>query len=394
MSSRTRVVWDPQFARYDFGPTHPMAPLRLELTAALSSALGLFDLPQVQRVGAGVAPDELLTRLHDPAYVAAVRAASQDPGAADRRHGLGTEDDPAFVGMHEASARIVQASTDAVQALWAGDCDHAVNFCGGMHHAMRDRASGFCVYNDAATAIHALLEAGARKVAYVDVDVHHGDGTESFFWNDPRVMCISVHETGRLLFPGTGFSDDIGGPNAMGDTVNLPLPPWIRDGQWLRAIHALVPPLIRAFEPEVLVSQHGCDTHSLDPLAHLSVSVEGQVAAATLMRDLAHEVCDGRWLSLGGGGYEIIDVVPRSWSHLVAVAAGEPIPFDAPVPRRWLDHVRDRFGRQAPEFMGDGADCTFVSWDQGHDTDDLVDRAVMATRRAVFPLQGLDPWFD
>lgn len=394
MSSRTRVVWDPQFARYDFGPTHPMAPLRLELTAALSSALGLFDLPQVQRVGAGVASDELLTRLHDPAYVASVRAASQDPAAADPGHGLGTEDDPAFVGMHEASARIVQASTDAAEALWAVDCDHAVNFCGGMHHAMRDRASGFCIYNDAATAIHALLEAGAQKIAYVDVDVHHGDGTESFFWNDPRVMCISVHETGRLLFPGTGFSDDVGGPNAMGDTVNLPLPPWIKDGQWLRAIHALVPQLIRAFEPEVLVSQHGCDTHSLDPLAHLSVSVDGQTAAAMLMRDLAQEVCDGRWLSLGGGGYEIIDVVPRSWSHLVAVAAGEPIPFDAPVPRRWLDDVRDRFGRQAPAFMGDGVDCTFVGWDQGHDTDDLVDRAVMATRRAVFPLQGLDPWFD
>ena len=394
MASRTRVVWDPQFARYDFGPTHPMAPLRLELTAALSEALGLFDLPNVQRVGAEVASDELLTVMHDPEYVAAVRSASADPANADQTRGLGTEDDPAFAGIHEASARIVQASNDAVQALWAGDCDHAVNFCGGMHHAMRDRASGFCVYNDAATAIRSLLDAGAKRVAYVDVDVHHGDGTESFFWDDPRVMCISVHETGRLLFPGTGYSEDIGGSNAMGDTVNLPLPPWIKDSQWLRAIHAIVPQLIQAFEPQVLVSQHGCDTHSLDPLAHLSISIDGQVAAAKLMRQLAHEVCDGRWLALGGGGYEIIDVVPRSWSHLVAIAADHPINPDTPVPARWLDEVRERFGRQAPAWMGDGTTPEFVDWSLGHDTDDLVDRAVMATRKAVFPLHGLDPWFD
>lgn len=394
MSSRTRIVWDPQFARYDFGPTHPMAPLRLELTAALTRALGLFDLPQVQRVGAEVASDELLAVMHDPDYVASVRAASADPGRADLSRGLGTEDDPAFTGMHEASARIVQATDDAARALWAGDCAHAVNFCGGMHHAMADHASGFCVYNDAATAIHSLLEAGATKVAYVDIDVHHGDGTESFFWDDPRVLTISVHETGRLLFPGTGFSDDIGGANAMGDTVNLPLPPWVKDGQWLRAIDALVPHIVRAFQPQVLVTQHGCDTHSLDPLAHLSVSIDGQVAAARMLHDLAHEVCDGRWLALGGGGYEIIDVVPRSWTQLVGIAAHAPVALDAPVPQEWLDEIRQRFDRDAPPLMGDGVSADFVDWDQGYDTENLVDRAVMATRKAVFPLHGLDPWFD
>lgn len=393
MVNRTRVIWDPAFASYDFGPTHPMAPLRLELTAQLCRQLGLFDLPQVSVHGAGVASDELLASIHDLDYVTAVRAASLHPGAAAVEFGLGTEDDPAFEGMHEASARILQASVDCAEAIWGEEVIHAVNFCGGMHHAMPGRASGFCVYNDAAAAIHRFLELGARKVVYVDIDVHHGDGVEEFFRNDPRVMTISVHETGRLLFPGTGHSDEIGGPNALGDTVNLPLPPWVGDADWLRAIDGVVLPLVRAFGPDVLVTQHGCDSHKLDPLAHLSVSLDAQRVAAQLMHELAHEVCDGRWLALGGGGYEIIDVVPRSWTHLVAIAAHAPIDPGTAVPAPWLESVAERFGRQAPERMTDGETAAYQRWDSA-DSENMVDRAVMNTRRAVFPLHGLDPWFD
>jgi acetoin utilization protein AcuC len=388
------VVWDPSFSRYDFGPSHPMAPIRLELTARLADALGLFAQPGVVVAGADVAPDELLTTVHDPDYVAAVRAVSADPGLADVARGLGTEDDPAFLGMHEASARVVTGTTECAEQVWSGDVRHAVNFCGGLHHAMPDRASGFCVYNDVAVAIRRLLDSGAEKVAYVDVDVHHGDGTQAVFWDDPRVLTISVHETGRMLFPGTGFPDEIGGPAAEGAAVNVALPPGTGDAAWLRAVHATVPALVRAFAPDVLVTQHGCDTHFLDPLAHMAVSLDAQRAATEALHTLAHEVCDGRWVATGGGGYDVVDVVPRAWAHLVGIAAHAPVDPATPVPQDWLDHVVQRLGRQGPARMTDGRDPWWRSWEVGYDPEDAVDRAVMATRKAVFPLHGLDPWFD
>jgi acetoin utilization protein AcuC len=395
MATQARVIWDDSFTRYDFGPSHPMAPLRLDLTARLARALGLFvDARRVEVVGAEPADDALLETVHDPAYVAAVKAASLDPSSADLDRGLGTEDDPAFVGMHEASARIVQGSADLASAIWRGEIEHGVNFCGGLHHAMPDRASGFCVYNDAAVAIKRLLDEGAERVAYVDVDVHHGDGVERVFWDDPRVLTISVHESGRVLFPGTGFPEDMGGPHAEGDAVNVSLPPGTSDAGWLRAVHAVVPQLLRHVRPDVLVTQHGCDSHFLDPLAHLAVSVDAHRAVQRSVHDLAHEVCDGRWLALGGGGYEIVDVVPRSWTHLVAIAAHTPIPTSTPVPQDWLEHVLTLLGRPGPAHMGDGRDPWWRSWEVGYDPEDAVDRAIMATRSKVFPVHGLDPWFD
>ena len=395
MAVQARVIWDDAFARYDFGPGHPMAPLRLELTARLCRELGLFDDPSVvQVVGADPASDELLQTVHDPDYIAAVRVASENPRAADEARGLGTEDDPAFLGMHDASARIVSGTVDIARAVCAGTVAHGVNFCGGLHHAMPDRASGFCVYNDVAAGIRAMLADGARRVAYVDVDVHHGDGVERIFWDDPSVLTISVHESGRALFPGTGFADDLGGSAAEGAAVNVALPPGTGDAGWLRAVHSVVPQLVRAFRPDVLVTQHGCDSHVLDPLAHLAVTVDAQRAVQTTLHDLAHEACDGRWVALGGGGYEVVDVVPRTWAHLVGIAAHRPVPPETDVPQAWRDHVRMLIGRPGPVRMTDGVEPWWRSWEVGYDPDDAVDRAIMATRKAVFPLHGLDPWFD
>jgi acetoin utilization protein AcuC len=296
--------------------------------------------------------------------------------------------------MHEASARVFAASAECAAQVQSGEVGHAVNFCGGLHHAMRDRASGFCIYNDCAAAIQGLLDAGEPRVAYVDIDVHHGDGTEAIFWDDPRVLTISLHESGRMLFPGSGFPDDIGGPKAPGSAVNVALPPGTGDAGWLRALHSVVPGLLRAFQPTVLVTQHGCDTHFLDPLAHLAVSVDAQRVAASSLHDLAHDVCGGRWVALGGGGYEIVDVVPRAWAHLVAIATHAPVPPTTEVPTSWARYVQERFGRTAPARMTDGRDPSWRSWEVGYDPDDVVDRAVMATRKAVFPLHGLDPWFE
>jgi len=389
-----RLVWDESFTAYDFGPGHPMSPVRLDLTARLVRDLGLLAHAGVHVTGADPAGDDVLETVHDPAYVAAVRAASLPPAPEAPEHGLGTDDVPVFAGMHDASARIVAGTLDAARAVWSGQAAHGVNFTGGMHHAMPARASGFCVYNDAAVAIRDLLASGAERVAYVDVDVHHGDGVERVFWDDPRVMTISLHETGRVLFPGTGYPTDIGGPRAAGNAVNVALPPGTSDAAWLRAFHAVVPPLVRSFAPQLLLTQHGCDSHVLDPLAHLALSVDCQRESYRVLHDLAHETAGGRWVAVGGGGYEVVDVVPRAWSHLVALAAHQPVDPASEVPQGWRDYVLERFGRRAPQRMTDGADLGYRPWATGHDPEDAVDRAVMATRKAVFPLHGLDPWFD
>lgn len=378
---------------YDFGPTHPMNPLRLDLTFRLAQDLGILDVRGVEVVGAEPATDDVLTTAHDAAYVAAVRRASTT-GEPDLDRGLGTDDDPVFPGMHEAAARIVDGSVRGADAVWSGHAEHAVNVAGGMHHAMPDAAAGFCVYNDAVAAIRRLLDRGAERVAYVDLDAHHGDGVEQAFWDDPRVLTISVHESGRTLFPGTGHTTDVGGPDARGTVVNVALPAHTSGASWLRAVTAVVAPLLRAFAPDVVVSQHGCDAHGSDPLTNLDVSVDAQRAAAVLLHDLAHEVAGGRWLALGGGGYAVAQVVPRAWTHLLAIAAHAPVPLDAAVPESWREHAARVFGFPLPEVMGDGGVVEPRPWREGYDPADDVDRVVLATRQAVFVWHDLDPLYD
>jgi acetoin utilization protein AcuC len=256
---------------------------------------------------------------------------------------------------------------------------------------MPDRASGFCVYNDVAVGIRWLLEHGAERVAYVDVDVHHGDGVEKIFYDDPRVLTISLHETGQMLFPGTGFPSDTGGPGAEGSAVNVALPPGTSDAGWLRAFHAVVPPLVREFAPDVLVTQQGCDSHVEDPLAHLMLTVDGQRAAYLALHDLAHEVCEGRWVVTGGGGYAVVDVVPRSWTHLLAIVGGAPLDPQTATPEGWREHVQHLLGRTGPFRMTDGRTPTYRDWRSGYDPSVWLDRAIHATREAVFPLNGIDP---
>ncbi|GEL45652.1 acetoin utilization protein AcuC [Cellulomonas hominis] len=393
MTSRVRVVWTPELLDYDFGPGHPMSPLRLDLTVRLARSLGLLDLPGVEVVGADPATDLQIETVHEAGYVAAVRRAS-DGGAGDPARGIGTEDDPVFPHMHEAAARIVAGSRESALAVWEGRAEHAVNLTGGMHHAMPGAASGFCVYNDAAVAIRALLAAGAERVAYVDIDAHHGDGVQRAFWDDPRVLTVSVHESGATLFPGTGFPDETGGEAAPGSAVNLALPSHTRDAAWLRAIDAVVPPVLRAFAPQVLVTQHGCDAHVEDPIANLDVSVDAERLASAWLHDLAHEVAAGRWVALGGGGYAVVDVVPRAWTHLLAIAAHRPVDPATRMPDDWRAQVVELYGREGPRSMSDGADLAWRPWSDGFDPADDVDRAIRATRAAAFPHLGLDPLHD
>ncbi|MDQ3164867.1 MAG: acetoin utilization protein AcuC, partial [Actinomycetota bacterium] len=235
------------------------------------------------------------------------------------------------------------------------------------------------------------LTHGAQRVAYVDVDVHHGDGVQAVFYDEPRVLTISLHEGPQTLFPGTGDASETGGPGAPGSAVNVALPAGTADAGWLRAFHAVVPPLVRQFAPDILVTQHGCDSHMADPLAHLMLSVDGQRASYLALHQLAHEVCGGRWLATGGGGYAIVEVVPRAWSHLLAIVGGQPLEPARLLPERWRAAVTQRTGMTAPRSLSDGRDPLHADWERGHDPANAVDRAVSATRRAVFPEHGLDP---
>jgi acetoin utilization protein AcuC len=394
MSGPSCVVFDPSLTDYDFGRDHPMAPVRVDLTIMLARELGVIATdasgPGLPTVAAPMADDDLVATVHDPAYLDAVRMAGKDPHRPIADYGLGTEDNPSFEGMHEASAHIVGATVEAARKVWTGEVAHAANISGGLHHAMPAKASGFCVYNDIAVGIRWLLAQGAQRVAYVDADVHHGDGVEHIFYDDPRVLTISLHETGQMLFPGTGFPGDTGGPGAEGSAVNVALPPGTTDAGWLRAFHAVVPPLVREFAPDVLVTQHGCDSHAEDPLGHLMLSVDGQRAAYLTLHDLAHEACGGKWVATGGGGYAVVDVVPRAWTHLLSIVGGAPLDPRLPTPEGWREHVRHLRGRPGPQRMTDGRNPTYRDWSQGYDPSVWLDRAVHATRSAVFPLNGLD----
>ncbi|TAM91937.1 MAG: acetoin utilization protein AcuC [Jatrophihabitans sp.] len=385
MGCRACAIWDEGYLAYDFGE-HPMNPVRLDLTVRLARDLGVLDRLEV--IAPVPATEPQLLTVHGADYLDAVRTASSDPGFAG--YGLGTDDDPVFPGMFDASALIAGGSALAARRLLDGAVEHAVNIAGGLHHAMRDYASGFCVFNDVVLAIRTLLDAGVERVAYVDVDVHHGDGVQAAFYDEPRVLTVSLHQDPRTLFPGTGMATEVGAGAAAGTSVNVALPPGTGDSGWLRAFDAVVPGVLRAFGPQVLVTQCGCDTHHEDPLANLALSVDGQREAIVRLHRLAHEIAGGRWLALGGGGYGVLRCVPRTWTHLLAEASGTAVPAQTAVPQAWIDHLRGRgVTQELPRFMGEGRLPFVEPWQPGGDS--WLDRAVWATRREVFPLLGLDP---
>ncbi|MCW2548207.1 MAG: Histone deacetylase [Mycobacterium sp.] len=388
------IVWSEQLTSYNHGAGHPLRPVRLELTMALARQLGVLDRPGITFRAPDIASDDLLELVHDPHYVSYVKRIQPDErvNAIGRQYGFASADNPVFARMHEASALVSGASVMAAQAVWEGRATRAVNLSGGLHHAMRDHASGFCVYDDPAVAIAWLLAAGAERVAYVDVDVHHGDGVQDAFYGDPRVLTISLHESGHTLFPGTGFASEIGTGEGAGYAVNVALPAGTRDEGWLRAFEAVVPALLEAYEPQILITQHGCDTHSLDPLAHLNCTVDGQRTAYHRLAELAGSCAGGRWVALGGGGYEISQVVPRAWTHLLAELTGAPV--NGSTPDGWRQLVRERVGGAVPFAMTDLEDPASAVAEQPSwrgVAGDALDDSIAATRRAVFPLHGLTP---
>jgi acetoin utilization protein AcuC len=379
------LVWGQGYLGYNFGE-HPMTPVRLDLTVSLARSLGVLDHLRV--IEPVTATGAQLLSTHSAEYLDAVRTASSQPGYLG--YGLGSDDNPVFDGMFDAAALIAGGSRLAAQQVWQGHSQHAVNIAGGLHHAMHNSAAGFCVLNDVVLAIRTLLDEGAQRIAYVDIDVHHGDGVQAAFYDDPRVLTISMHQDPRTLYPGTGLPTETGDGPGHGTSINVALPPATSDDGWLRAFNAVVPGSVAAFKPDMLVTQCGCDTHHEDPLADLALTVDGQRAAYAELHALAHRVAGGKWLALGGGGYGALRCVPRTWTHLIAEASGRPISPETEIPHSWTDDLRRRgVTANLPSLMGEGRAPDPKPWMPGGDS--WLDRAIWATRDNSYPLLGLDP---
>ncbi|HJV46362.1 MAG TPA: acetoin utilization protein AcuC [Bacillota bacterium] len=336
MKSQSRFIYSNKFQQYKFHDEHPFNQKRLELTYDLIQSLNLIEPEHL--VEPRYATDEELTLVHDPNYVMAVKACGEAgvalPVAAS--YGIGTEDVPAFLGMHEATSLIVGGTLRSAELVMEGICDHAVNLSGGLHHGFRGRASGFCIYNDCSVVIAFLRKYYDARVLYVDTDAHHGDGVQWAFYDDPNVLTLSFHETGKYLFPGTGNVTERGDGQGYGYSTNVPLDAFTEDESYLDAYREITSKIAKGFKPDVIVTQNGCDSHFLDPLTHMSCSMEIFRQIPKHIHELAHEFCDGRLIATGGGGYDIWRVVPRAWTLLWAELSGNPITEECQVPREWL----------------------------------------------------------
>jgi acetoin utilization protein AcuC len=345
-------VWDPAVTGYRFRPDHPFNPKRLDLSISLIEALGLLDGTTCRMVAPRMATDEELLAVHSREYVDAVKrysAGGSTEGAA--RYGLGTDDTPIFPGMHDITALVTGATLRAAELVMSGEVKRSFSIAGGLHHAHHDRGSGFCVYSDLAVAIAWIRREHQARVLYLDYDAHHGDGVQGIFYADPEVLTLSLHESGRYLYPGTGFVDELGEGDGYGYSLNLPLEPFTEDGSWLDIHRKLLPEVIEAYRPDVIVVQNGCDGHSLDPLTHLRASTRLYEETIRIVCEVADSVCGGRVVATGGGGYAIWQVVPRAWTLIWGGLSGQQVPNR--VPREWLDRWQGEAPVLLPECVRD-----------------------------------------
>ncbi len=333
------VIFHPDYLAYDFGSEHPFSPVRLEMVVELLEALG----EPVDFVEPPLARREEILWVHAERFVRRVEAASrgEDPGDL-MQYGLGTGDTPVFPEMDRAARRLVGGTLEAARRIASGRAKRVLQLGGGLHHAQYDRASGFCVYNDLAVAIRYLLDQGLR-VAYLDIDVHHGDGVQWIFYDEPRVLTLSLHESGRYLFPGTGHVHELGRGAAVGTKLNLPLEPFTEDQSWLLALETVAPRALEWFRPDVIVLQAGADAHYMDPLADLLLTTQGYLQAYSRVLEYADTFAGGRLLVTLGGGYSL-DATPRVWTLLYYMIQGKPIP--KALPEDWHHNWEARLGQR------------------------------------------------
>ncbi len=363
------LVYAPELAHYDLGPSHPLRPERFTLAVELMEAYGLLPA-DTAGTGAAVAPevpvapaldvvhpdpatDEDLLLVHDADYIATVKEASGHPNRfLFPRAGLGPGDTPAFAGVHEASALVAGGAVRAADGILDGTHLRALNVAGGLHHAHRDRAAGFCVYNDPAIGIaHALRREPGLRILYIDIDAHHGDGVQEAFYSDGRVLTFSIHETGMALYPGTGFTWERGEGAGLGCSMNVSMPPMANDACYRHAFLEALAPAAARFSPDLIAAQCGADAHHSDPLTTLGLTVPGHGWLTRSIVSLANEVCGGRLMTFGGGGYSWEHVVPRCWTLLASAIAGRELPED--LPEAWRTRAREVAGVEPPRLLSE-----------------------------------------
>jgi len=371
------LVFSQEFGRHSYGPYHPLKVERLQLTMDLINAYGLSNGSDAPWIDARKADEQDLLRIHSHEYLDVLKAANsgQTPPKA-WEYGLGSGDNPIFPGVYDWSLMVTGATLESIRQVRENSCQIAFNIAGGLHHAMRSRASGFCYLNDPAIGIARMVQDGLR-VVYLDVDVHHGDGVEAAFYHTDQVLTISLHQHGHTLFPGTGFPDDIGEGPGRGYAVNVPLAPGTGDDLYLWTFMEVVPPLVRAFDPDVLMTQLGVDTLGTDPLASLDLTTNGFF---NLIREI--KSWNRKWVALGGGGYNIMNVA-RAWTWAWAVMKGTEIP-DA-LPEAFVNANRTELGKVAtlsdpPRMIG--------STGSGH-AKQLAESVVAWIKENIFPLVGV-----
>ncbi|WP_047985119.1 acetoin utilization protein AcuC [Ornithinibacillus californiensis] len=355
MSQHMKFVFDQSLLNYHFHDNHPFNQIRLILTKELLEASNQL-LPE-QIITPRSATDEEIALIHDPMYIHAVKSAEQSPIERLTRFGLGTEDTPLFPNMHEASSQIVGATLTAVDAVLKNGATQAVNFAGGLHHGFKNRASGFCIYNDAAIAIKYIREFFGLKVLYVDTDAHHGDGVQEAFYDDPNVCTFSIHETGRYLFPGTGNVNERGIKEGHGYSFNLPIDAFTQDESFISIYETALREIAEFFQPDIIVTQNGADSHFFDPLTHLcgSMAIYEKIPETAL--EISKRYCHGRWIALGGGGYDIWRVVPRAWAQVWNIMKDEK-PQNGVLPNEWIN----KWQKDAPTTLP-------LTW---HDSEEII----------------------
>lgn len=316
MSCNSSFVFSDVFLKYHFHADHPFNQKRVQLAKELLESTNTLSKSDI--IEPRLATEEELALFHDRAYIETVKKASdghlKDSEGAE--FGLGTEDTPIFDNMHEASSYLVGGTLTAVDAVLTGKTNHALNLGGGLHHGFKRKASGFCIYNDGAVAIKYIREKYNLRVLYVDTDAHHGDGVQWAFYDDPNVCTFSIHETGRYLFPGTGNVNERGIKEGHGYSFNLPIDAFTQDESFLQVYESAFREIADFFKPDIIITQNGADAHCYDPLTHLCATMKIYEQIPLLAHELAHTYCDGKWIALGGGGYDIWRVVPRAWAQI------------------------------------------------------------------------------
>ncbi|MFX1323373.1 MAG: acetoin utilization protein AcuC [Promethearchaeota archaeon] len=358
MVDKVGLVYTEEYQKYNFGRDHPLRPLRLKLTYSLMDKLGLLKNERLTLLEPRMATKEELEKVHSPKYVETIKRLSVNPE--DKTlppyiYGLGPGDNPIFKGMYEASALICGGSIVAADKVWKDDEYKVVfNPAGGLHHAQREKASGFCIFNDIAVAIHYLKKLKKDiRIAYVDIDCHHGDGVQWLFYDDPNVLTISYHQDGRFLFPGTGFVNEIGEGDGKGYSINFPLIPGTNNKSFIKLFRKTTPRILEAYKPDILLTQLGVDTYFDDPLTQMGFSLSVYKDIAQSIKTSAREYCEDNWVAFGGGGY-LMSVVPRAWSIFLAKMLD--VELNNEIPEKWLDEVK----REVPY-----EDPPYQLWDRG-----------------------------